>query len=161
MIIVKLVSWLGGWWKIKQKSISNSPLKYLYKILCYLYTEHYNGYLGSSNFSNSPSFPHGPYGVFISSGAKIGKNCVIFQQVTIGYNSLPDSKNFGSPTIGDDCYIGAGAKIIGSVVIGNNVRIGANCVVSNNIPDNSVVVLSKPRLIVKDSLENSFHAYQN
>ena len=45
--------------------------------------------------------------------------------------------------------IGAGAKIIGDVTIGNNVKIGANCIVIDDIPDNSTVVLNKPRVIVK------------
>ena len=39
-----------------------------------------------TEFADYPVFPHGPSGVFISQGAKIGKNCVIFQQVTIGSN---------------------------------------------------------------------------
>ncbi len=42
-----------------------------------------------------------------------------------------------------------GAKIIGGITIGNNVRIGAGCVVVENIPDNAVVVMSKPRIIIK------------
>lgn len=98
-----------------------------------------------------PTFPHGLTGIFISSGAKIGKNCVIFHQVTIGSNTLPDSRGKGAPVIGDNVYIGCGAKIIGNVRIGNNVRIGANCVVTQDIPDNATVVLEKPRIIVHDA----------
>ena len=45
-----------------------------------------------AEFRGYPFFPHGPSGVFISQGAKIGKNCVIFQQVTIGSNMLKASK---------------------------------------------------------------------
>lgn len=56
----------------------------------------------------------------------------------------------GAPNIGDDCYIGAGAKIIGNINIGNNVRIGANCVVVEDIPDNCTVVMDKPRIILKE-----------
>ena len=56
----------------------------------------------------------------------------------------------GAPTIGDNCYIGAGAKIVGKIHVGNNVKIGTNCVVFEDIPDNSTVVLSKPRIIVKN-----------
>ncbi|MEI6178170.1 MAG: serine acetyltransferase, partial [Verrucomicrobiota bacterium] len=65
----------------------------------------------------------------------------------IGSNTLADSSNRGSPTIGDGCYIGCGASIIGNVRIGNNVRIGANCVVVCDIPDNSTVVMQKARII--------------
>ena len=92
-------------------------------------------------------------------GAKIGRNCVIFHQVTIGSNTLSDSKKCGAPIIGDNVYIGCGAKIIGSVRIGNNVRIGANCVVTNDVPDNCTVVLNKPRVIQKEERNNSFVAY--
>ena len=53
--------------------------------------------------------------------AKIGKNCTIFHQVTIGSNTLEGSKHYGAPTIGDNCFIGAGAKIIGKVKVGDNV----------------------------------------
>ena len=51
----------------------------------------------------------------------------------------------GAPVIGDNVYIGAGAKIIGGVRIGNNVRIGAGCVVVEDVPDNCTVVMPKPR----------------
>jgi serine O-acetyltransferase len=106
-------------------------------------------------------FPHGIYGVFISNKARIGNNCVIFQQVTIGSNTVIDSKSKGSPVIGDNCYIGAGAKIIGGVTVGNNCRIGANCVVTENMPDNSVAVLPKIRIIQKQNLDNKFYIESN
>lgn len=67
-----------------------------------------------------------------------------------------------SPKIGDNCYIGAGAKIIGNVVVGNNVRIGANAVVVEDIPDNSVVVMEKPKIIQKEEiLDNRFFSWVN
>lgn len=51
------------------------------------------------------------YGIFISPKVKIGKNCVIFQQVTIGATRTANSKRNGNPTIGDNCYIGASQKL--------------------------------------------------
>jgi len=110
----------------------------------------------NAHFEGMPVFPHGISGIFISDGAKVGSNCVIFQQVTIGSNTLPNSKGAGAPVIGDNCYIGAGAKIIGNVKIGNNCRIGANCVVFKDMPDNSVAVLQPPQIIQKSSLDNRF-----
>src|SRR5690606_7264569 len=95
-------------------------------------------------------------GVFISASAKVGSGCVIFHQVTIGSNTLPGSKGFGAPTIGDNCYIGAGAKIIGNVKVGDNVRIGANCVVFRDVPHNAVVVAQEPKVIIKENLNNSW-----
>ncbi len=103
-----------------------------------------------SQFEEEPFLPHGLFGIFISHGAKIGKNCTIFQHVTIGSNKLSDSKGKGAPVIGSNCYIGAGAKIIGNVIIGDNCKIGANCVVVKNMPDSSVAVMQPSRIIIKD-----------
>ena len=115
----------------------------------------------STKIEGVPIFPHGLNGIFISSGAVIGKDCVIFHQVTIGSNTLPDSKGQGAPTIGNNVYIGAGAKIIGNVIIGNNVRIGANCVVTKDVPDNTTVVSAPIRLISKDEpMDNRFIMYK-
>ena len=99
--------------------------------------------------------PHGFYGIFISGAAKIGKGCTIFHQVTIGSNTIPDSKNAGAPAIGDNVYIGTGAKIIGNVKIGNNVRIGAGCVVTRDVPDNCTVVPAANVIIQKDAPQNN------
>ncbi len=110
----------------------------------------------TAKFKGKIYFPHRLYGIFISAGASIGKECVIFQHVTIGSNTLVDSLSKGSPTIGNNCYIGAGAKIIGKVKIGNNVRIGANCVIVQDIPDNCTVVLNKPRIIRKKKNVNKW-----
>lgn len=94
-------------------------------------------------FETPPLLPHGLRGIFITHRAKIGKDAVIFHHVTIG-----EGKG-GAPQIGDNCYIGAGAKILGNIKIGNNVKIGAGCIVSIDIPDNSTVVMEKPRIIIR------------
>lgn len=114
---------------------------------------------GDAIFDDIPCFPHKLFGIFISRGAIIGKNCVIFQQVTIGSNLLIDSKTIGFPKIGNNVYIGAGAKVIGNITIGNNVRIGANCVVTESVPSNSVVVLPKPRVIQRENLDNRYFSF--
>ena len=110
--------------------------------LAYRFRQKIGGYYigASARFANKPLFPHGYTGIYISGGATLGENCVIFQQVTIGSDSLADSKKAGSPTIGNNCYIGAGAKIIGNIVVGDNCRIGANAVVYKDVPDNCTVV---------------------
>ena len=115
----------------------------------------------NARFASRPHFPHGLKGVFISEGAVIGKDAVIFHQVTIGSNTAAGSKRQGAPRIGDCCYIGAGAKIIGGITIGDNVRIGANCVVTEDIPSNSTVVLPKPRILAKEMNENHYVSYKN
>lgn len=116
----------------------------------------------TNNISNDIIFPHGISGIFISNGATVKSGCVIFHQVTIGSNSINDSKNKGCPTIGKNCYIGAGAKIIGNVKVGNNVRIGANTVVTKDIPDNTTVVGASYRIIKhKHKLDNRFVPYKD
>jgi serine O-acetyltransferase len=77
-------------------------------------------------------------GIFIYPDCKIGKNCNLSQGVTLG--NANRGKNKGYPTIGDNVYIGPGAKLVGNVKVGNYVAIGANCVVTKDIPDNAVVV---------------------
>lgn len=114
-------------------------------------------YIGiHTKLSNTPCFPHGVFGVFISDDAEIGKDCVIFQHVTIGSNTLADSKKQGSPKIGDNVFIGAGAKIIGDIRVGNNVRIGAGAVVFEDVPDDTLVVVDHPRMIKKKGMDNHF-----
>lgn len=73
---------------------------------------------------------------------------------------MPDVKSKGAPVIGNNVYIGSGAKIIGKVTIGNNVRIGANAVVYKNVPDNCVVVSGEQRIIKKDEvLDNRYYSH--
>lgn len=72
----------------------------------------------------------------IISQCQIGDNVTIMQQVTIG--SSRGGNRQGYPTIGNNVFIGCGAKIIGRVNIGNNVVIGANAVVTKDIPDNAI-----------------------
>lgn len=71
---------------------------------------------------------------------------------------MDDSLQQGSPHIGDRCYIGAGAKIIGDITVGENCRIGANAVVVQDIHDNATVVLQKPRVIChEEQRDNHFY----
>ncbi|MFC1237551.1 serine O-acetyltransferase [Vibrio sp. F74] len=95
-------------------------------------------------------FPHTVGSVI--GARKIGCNCTIFQGVTIGAKELDFSNSKEKrPSIGDDVIIGAGAKILGNIHIGNNVTIGANSVVTKSIPDDCTVVGNPSRII---GLEN-------
>lgn len=78
-------------------------------------------------------------GIVISSNAVIGKECTIFQNVTIGALEKDNTAN-NAPIIGNDVYIGAGAIIIGPVHIGDGVKIGAGAVITKDIPPYSTVV---------------------
>lgn len=85
--------------------------------------------------------PHG--NVVIDGIVQIGRQCVIAPWVTIGVNG-----SVAGPTIGDNVFIGTGAKILGGVRIGDGVRIGANAVVLSDVPD-GVTVAGVPARIVR------------
>jgi serine O-acetyltransferase len=80
------------------------------------------------------SILHDGNGLIISPRVVIGDNVTLFHQVTLG------NKNGAAPKIGNNVYIGAGAKVIGGITIGDNVSIGANAVVLNDVPSNSLAV---------------------
>lgn len=74
-------------------------------------------------------------GIVFHPSVEMRENCTIYHGVTIG-----DRGGYGGAAkIGKNVIIGAGAKIIGEISIGDNCKIGANCVVDENIPGNSVV----------------------
>jgi len=102
-------------------------------------------------------FPHYS-NIVINRFAKIGKNCAIYQGVTVGSEIRPGKKN-GAPVIGNKCILFTGAKIIGNISVGDNVIIGAGAVVINNIPDNSIVA-GVPAKVVSNNDSNSYFYYQ-
>lgn len=85
--------------------------------------------------------PH-PNGVVIHPSATIGPNCLIFQQVTIGAGGKP-----GFPRIGGHVDIGAGAKVLGGVTVGDHARIGANAVVTTDVPAHATAVGIPARVV--------------
>lgn len=90
-------------------------------------------------------FRHNGLGCVIHHNAIIGKNCNIYQNV-----SIAGREGRGIPVIGDGVEVGCGACILGGVRIGNNAKIGANAVVITDIPDNATAV-GIPAKIVKVS----------
>jgi serine O-acetyltransferase len=93
-------------------------------------------------------------GLFIQHGfatvvaaRRVGRNCWINQQVTIGFTRAEDR-----PTIGDDVFIYAGAKVLGDIAIGNGARVGANAVVLADVPERCTAVGVPARILPpKDS----------
>ncbi|QNF30874.1 serine acetyltransferase [Metabacillus sp. KUDC1714] len=103
----------------------------------------YNSFIPyTADIGEGTKLGYGGIGVVIHSNAKIGKNCVISQNVTIGSRGL-------DPEIGDNVYISPGSKCIGGK-IGNNVIIGANAVITKEIPDNCVVAGVPAKIISND-----------
>ena len=92
----------------------------------------------STRIGRSVVFKHGLYGVFISGMAEIGGHCTVFHHVTIGSN-YGSKKKRGAPVIKNGVLIGAGAKIIGPLVVGNDAVIAAGCVVYNDVAPATLV----------------------
>ena len=76
-------------------------------------------------------------GIIISGYAQFGNNCRIRNGVVVGLKNI---NNPTAPVLGNDVDIGAGAKVLGPITIGDRVSIGANAVVLQNIPDDSIAV---------------------
>lgn len=84
-------------------------------------------------------------GVVIGETSVIGNDCTIYQGVTLGGTGKERGKRH--PTIGDNVMIGAGAKILGNIYIGNFVKVGANAVVLENIGSLNTVVGCKGKVV--------------
>jgi serine O-acetyltransferase len=107
-----------------------------------------NGVLGRCIIGRNAQFGPGfvlihSLGVVINSNVRGGRDIKIEHQVTIG------AEKDATPVLGDNIFIGAGAKILGGVRVGSNVRIGANAVVVSDIPDNSTAVGIPARVVEK------------
>ncbi|MFH1255757.1 MAG: serine O-acetyltransferase EpsC [Candidatus Diapherotrites archaeon] len=88
-------------------------------------------------------------GTVIGETTKIGKNCVVFQQVTLGGTGKHKGKRH--PTLGDNVYVGVGSILLGPIKAGENAKIGANSfVLMHDIPANATVVGNPARIIRLD-----------
>lgn len=84
----------------------------------------------------------------VGNNVKIGKNCTMQPGVVFGNKT--EKEDNGQVTVGDNCYFGLNAKILGPVRIGNNVTVGANAVVTKDIQDNAIVG-GVPARIIKNN----------
>jgi serine O-acetyltransferase len=87
-------------------------------------------------------------GVVIGETAEVGDDVYIYHQVTLGGISTEKGKRH--PTIGNNVIIGAGAKVLGAILIGDNARIGANAVVVSPVPAGTTVVGIPARPVEQD-----------
>lgn len=136
-------------YKKYNKSYMSHKSEYLCMYYNYKIFKKYNIEISCRSFIEDViKFPH-LIGIVIGAYVKIGKNCTIYQNVTLGRKN--QDEDF-APSIGNNVTIYSGAKVIGNVKIGNNVVIGANSVVTKDVPDNSVVA-GVPAKIIKGNVK--------
>jgi serine O-acetyltransferase len=102
-------------------------------------------------------------GVVVGETAEIGDDCTLYQGVTLGGTSWQKGKRH--PTLGQGVVVGAGAKILGPITVGDNAKVGSNAVVVKNVPSGATVVGIPARMVdenakaVRDTTAQQFAAY--
>ena len=86
-------------------------------------------------------------GVVIGETAEVGDRVTIYHGTTLGGTGKEKGKRH--PTVGNDVIIGAGAKLLGPIVVGDNAKIGANAVVLKDVPEGATVVGIPGRIVIK------------
>jgi len=90
-------------------------------------------------------------GVVIGETTRIGSNCVLFHNVTLGGTGKHHGKRH--PTLGDDVFVGTGATLLGPITVGSNVMIGANSfIVMSDVPSNTTVAGTPAKIIKRDGM---------
>jgi serine O-acetyltransferase len=96
-------------------------------------------------------------GVVIGETAEVGDDCTLYHGVTLGGISLESGKRH--PSLGQRVVVGAGAKILGPITIGDNARIGSNSVVTKAVSNDITVVGIPAHCLDEKVLDDSFEAY--
>lgn len=94
-----------------------------------------------------------PVGIVVGDGVKLGKNVMIYQNVTLGGARLGDGMAGNYPEIGQNTVIFSGAAILGAIKIGENCIVGANSVVTKSMPDNCTVAGVPAKVIRRSNHE--------
>jgi len=96
-------------------------------------------------------------GVVIGETAEVGDDVTLYHGVTLGGTSLNVGKRH--PTLGDGVIVGAGAKILGPVLVGRDARVGANAVVLADVPPGVTMVGIPARVVIPRNKGEGFHPY--
>jgi serine O-acetyltransferase len=138
----EVVLYLGLWATCTYRIANYLYLRYHLKILPKLLTVaaqiitgveiHHAAKIGPGLFIDHAT------GVVVGETSEIGSNCILFHGSTLGATGLEHGKRH--PTLGNRVFVGAGAKILGNITIGDNCRVGAGSVVLKDVPPNCTVV---------------------
>ena len=113
---------------------------YIKKIDSYHHCSFGTNFNSGTVFMEPPKLLHGPSNIHIGHDLTIGKNVTILHNVTLMH---------GGSAIGDNVLFSTGSVLLPGRNVGKNSKIGANAIVVENVPENSTVVLEKPRIIIK------------
>lgn len=129
---------LGVWRMRLEPQILRAPFSVLYRILYRHARNVYSIDLPYSVKLGQRVVIEHSGGIVIHGSAEIGDDCILRQGVTLGNRYL--EKPFDAPCLGKRVNVGAGAKILGAVQIGDDAQIGANAVVLSNVPAGATAV---------------------
>lgn len=142
-----------GVWRMQIKSlIVRAPFSFLYRMFYRKIRNTYGIELPYTVLLGRRVIVEHQHGIVIHGNSVIGDDCIIRQGVTIGNRYL--DQPFEAPKLGKRVNIGAGAKILGNVTIGDDVCIGANAVVISDIPSGQTVVGIPAKIIHSKSSRN-------
>jgi serine O-acetyltransferase len=126
---------------------SSNPMRIIFRKILFRRISVKLGYSISPNtFGPGLSIAHRGT-IVVNGGAKIGANCRIHADVNIGTEA---GKSDSAPIIGDNCYIGPGAKIFGPIEIGSGSVIGANAVVNRSFPEGNQTLGGIPAKVISN-----------
>ncbi|NTV67320.1 MAG: serine acetyltransferase [Chlorobaculum sp.] len=145
---VMIVYRYGRWRYGIKNSMLRKPFSFLYRFL-YKTVQILTGIELPCEVPVGRNFRIDHFGDIIISGyASFGDDCIIRNGVTVGLKNIEEK---AAPKIGNQVNIGAGAKLLGNITIGDNVDVGANAVVISSVPANSIAVGIPARIIPKKS----------
>lgn len=127
----------GAWRRTAESRWVRVPLFAVYRTLHRFVRNHYGIEIHETATIGPRFWIAHQGGIVIHPYARIGSDCMIRQNVTIGAATFDDRHN--GPILGDRVRVGAGAAIIGQITIGDDVRIGPNAVVMRDVPAGMVV----------------------
>lgn len=143
---ITLIYRFGVWADSLPSLFLRAPMWTLYfclKMILGLFTFNVSLWAGQRGARIGPGLClYHPSNIMIGRGVEIGEQCQIYHEVTLGTGQIP-----GTPKIGNRVAIYPGARILGGVVIGDGTMIGANCVVTKDVPAESVMVAAPSRVI--------------
>jgi len=138
----------GNWRMGIRSKVLRAPASIVYRFLFRWVRNHYGIELEYSTALGRRVIIDHQSGIVISGHARIGDECRLRQNVTIGIRTLDDGD--GAPTLGTGVDVGAGAVLLGRITIGDRAQIGANAVVLCDVPAGALAVGVPARIIIRD-----------